>query len=107
MNDGIHRVDARLTFDEGYQPREHIGKWVHTVFIVDREVGKLSAVVNGVLMQDSIDISNVTGSILSPKSKASCSLITVPKEYNRSVQPGIISSKHRARVSIDSTTSST
>ena len=56
-----NQVDATLVFDAGSQPWELVGQWVHQVFIVDRHAGRLSAVVNGRLMSNTIDISSIKG----------------------------------------------
>ena len=56
-----NQVDATLVFDAGAQPWELVGQWVHQVFIVDRHAGRLSAVVNGRLMSNTIDISSIKG----------------------------------------------
>jgi len=57
-------VNKVLVFDDGYQPAELIGQWVHYVIVYDREHHKkVFAYVNGIKQSNKIDISSVKGSI--------------------------------------------
>ena len=64
--DGEHRVDTTLVFDRGYQPRAWVGRWVHLMFVVDRDAGTLAALVNGVRMKHVVDIRSITKATLDP-----------------------------------------
>lgn len=47
---------------------------MHQLFIVDRNAGTVTAVVNGVAMQDVLDISSVTGSAAMPQRGKCCTI---------------------------------
>jgi len=61
-----NNVKARksLVLDDGYQPGQLIGQWVHYAIVFDRELKKRAFVyVNGKKQSNSLDISTVTGSV--------------------------------------------
>lgn len=57
-------ADGVIEFDDGYRPGQLIGKWVHYVVVFDREQLKRAFVyINGKKQSNSLDISNVKGSV--------------------------------------------
>ena len=57
-------VDKTIEFDDGYQPAQLIGQWVHYVIVFDREQQKkVLAYVNGEKQSNRLDISPVQGSV--------------------------------------------
>ena len=57
-------VDTTIEFDDGYQPAQLIGQWVHYVVVFDRDQQKKAfAYVNGKKQSNGIDISPVQGSV--------------------------------------------
>ena len=61
MFDGNNTVSTTVRFDEDYQPRAWIGRWMHQMFVVDRDASTLASVINGVRMKRVLDISPITG----------------------------------------------
>jgi len=58
-----HKARGSLVYDAGSRPPDLLGQWVHYAFVFDREAGLVSAYINGVRQQSTVDISEVTGSI--------------------------------------------
>ena len=57
-------VDKTIEFDDGYQPAQLIGQWVHYVVVFDREQRKkVFAYINGKKQSNRLDISSVQGSV--------------------------------------------
>ncbi|XP_068670328.1 uncharacterized protein [Montipora foliosa] len=57
-------VDKAIAFDQGYQPAQLIGQWVHYAVVFDRENKKKVLVyVNGKKQSNTLDISTVHGSV--------------------------------------------
>ena len=57
-------VDTTIEFDDGVQPAQLIGQWVHYVVVFDREQQKkVFAYVNGKKQSNRVDISPVKGSV--------------------------------------------
>jgi len=57
-------ADEYIELDEGYQPGQMIGQWVHHVVVFDRDQQKRAFVyINGKKQSNSLDISNVKGSV--------------------------------------------
>lgn len=55
---------SQLEFDDGFQPSQLIGQWVHHVVVFDREHQKKAFVyINGKKQSNSLDISAVEGSV--------------------------------------------
>ena len=58
------KVSRVITFDNGYQPAQMLGKWVHYAVVFDRDQQKKVFVyVNGKMQSNSLDISAVQGSV--------------------------------------------
>ena len=61
---GLHVCIRVITFDNGYQPPQMLGKWVHYAVVFDRDQQKKVFVyVNGKRQSNSLDISAVQGSV--------------------------------------------
>lgn len=52
-----------IVFDDGQQPEQLIGQWVHYVVVFDRKQQKVFVYVNGTKQSTWLDISKVTGSV--------------------------------------------
>ncbi|KAJ7321724.1 hypothetical protein OS493_034343 [Desmophyllum pertusum] len=58
------KVDTAIVFDNGFQPAQLIGKWVHYAVVFDREQQKKVFVyINGKKQSNTLDISAVKGSV--------------------------------------------
>jgi len=58
-----NKVDGAIVFDDGYQPAQLIGQWVHYVVVFDRNQHKVFVYVNGKKQQNWLDISLLKGSV--------------------------------------------
>lgn len=63
INDGVNSIRSTLAFDVGSRPPDLLNKWAHVIYIVDRDLDRVSAYVNGVKQSNEINISSVTGVI--------------------------------------------
>ena len=58
------KVDKTVTFDDGYQPAQLLGQWIHYAVVFDREVQKKVFIyINGRKQSNMMDISTVQGSV--------------------------------------------
>ena len=58
------KVSRVITFDNGYQPPQMLGKWVHYAVVFDcDQQKKVFVYVNGKRQSNSLDISAVQGSV--------------------------------------------
>jgi len=63
------KADEYIALDDGYRPGQLIGQWVHYVVVFDRAQQKRAFVyINGKKQSNSLDISNVKGSVSNRKS---------------------------------------
>ena len=57
-------VDKTIVFDQGYQPAQLLGQWVHYAVVFDREQQKKVFIyINGKKQSNTLDISAVQGSV--------------------------------------------
>ena len=57
-------VDKTIAFDNGYQPAQTLGQWVHYAVVFDRKQRKKVFVyINGKKQSNTLDISSVQGSV--------------------------------------------
>jgi len=56
-------VDKTIVFDDGYQPSQLFGQWVHYVVVFDRKQHKVFVYINGSKQSKWLDISLVKGSV--------------------------------------------
>ena len=69
FNDKTNIVNqANLNFDSGYQPGNFLNQWVFLAVVFDRSVGQAYAYVNSVRQSGSVNISSVTGNVVSSES---------------------------------------
>ena len=60
----IRDKQNRSSFDDGYQPAQLLGQWVHYAVVFDREQQKkVSVYINGKKQSNTLDISAVQGSV--------------------------------------------
>ena len=64
LNDGTHKVVGSLNCDNGYKPTDLQNQWAHVSVVFDRTAGKVYAYINGIKQTNSIDISSVTGNVV-------------------------------------------
>ena len=66
FNDQTHLVSqAALNFNSGVQPPQMLNQWMFVAVIFDRSAGLAYAYVNGVQQSATVNISSVTGDVVS------------------------------------------
>ncbi len=65
FNDGTNLVTGLVACDAGYRPSDLQNTWAHIAIVFDRSAGFAYVYVNGVKQSGSVNISSVTGNVLS------------------------------------------
>ncbi len=63
LNDGTNKIRRKLIFNVDSRPPNLLNKWSHIVYVVDRNINKVSAYINGIKQDHEIDISTIKGSL--------------------------------------------